>query len=139
MGTHLIDNEFQSDKYPTTPRGKVPLSVRDPMAQDLLFEYAQRRSSDDREFATDLKTALILAGFKDVAGEHFLEAELLFRFREWYRREAGRLGFDKVVTAKFIVVLELETGSEPDHIVAKIYERSQHDTLLGDLPEKTNE
>lgn len=40
---HLIDGEFQSDKYPTTPRGKVPLSCRDVTAQDLLWTYAQRR------------------------------------------------------------------------------------------------
>lgn len=41
--THIIDGEFQSDKYPTCPRGKVPLSVKDKTAQDLLWEYAQRR------------------------------------------------------------------------------------------------
>ena len=29
MGAHLIGGEFQSDKYPTIPRGKVPLSVQD--------------------------------------------------------------------------------------------------------------
>jgi hypothetical protein len=29
MSEHLIDGEFQSDKYPTTPRGKVPLSCKD--------------------------------------------------------------------------------------------------------------
>lgn len=27
MGEHIINGEFQSDKYPTCPRGKVPLSV----------------------------------------------------------------------------------------------------------------
>jgi hypothetical protein len=63
MGVHLIDNEFQSDKYPTTPRGKVPLSVKDPMAQDLLWEYAQRRRSVDAEFSEDLEVALKNAGF----------------------------------------------------------------------------
>jgi hypothetical protein len=47
MGAHLIDGEFQSDKYPTTPRGKVPLSCRDVTAQDLLWEYAQRRRAVD--------------------------------------------------------------------------------------------
>jgi len=47
MGAHIIDGEFQSDKYPTTPRGKVPLSVKDPTAQDLLWEYAQRRRAVD--------------------------------------------------------------------------------------------
>lgn len=63
MGSHLIDGEFQSDKYPTTPRGKVPLSVKDPSTQDLLWEYAQRRRSKDAEFSEDLETALRAAGF----------------------------------------------------------------------------
>lgn len=40
---HIVNGEFQSDKYPNCPRGKVPLSVKDPTAQDLLWEYAQRR------------------------------------------------------------------------------------------------
>lgn len=76
MGAHLIDGEFQSDKYPTTPRGKVPLSVKDRDAQDLLWEYAQRRRRIDAEFADDLQAALIHAGFpraraysKDGGGE----------------------------------------------------------------------
>jgi hypothetical protein len=63
MGAHLIDGEFQSDKYPTTPRGKVPLSVKDPAAQDLLWTYAQRRRSVDAEFSADLETALRAAGY----------------------------------------------------------------------------
>jgi hypothetical protein len=66
MGSHLIDGEFQSDKYPTCPRGKVPLSVKDPTAQDLLWEYAQRRRAVDAEFSDDLETALVAAGFKVV-------------------------------------------------------------------------
>jgi hypothetical protein len=60
---HLIDGEFQSDKYPTTPRGKVPLSVKDVTAQDLLWEYAQRRRTVDKEFADDLEEALRIAGY----------------------------------------------------------------------------
>ena len=63
MGSHLIDGEFQSDKYPTTPRGKVPLSIKDRTAQDLLWEYAQRRRAVDAEFSDDLETALRLAGY----------------------------------------------------------------------------
>lgn len=63
MSTHIIDGEFQSDKYPTCPRGKVPLSVKDPTAQDLLWEYAQRRREVDAEFADDLEAALKTAGF----------------------------------------------------------------------------
>lgn len=61
--THIIDGEFKSDKYPTTPRGKVPLSTKDPTAQDLLWEYAQRRRSVDAEFADDLEFALREKGF----------------------------------------------------------------------------
>lgn len=63
MGTHLRDGEFQSDKYPTCPAGKVPLSTKDPMAQDLLLEYARRRRAVDPEFADDLEEALKLKGY----------------------------------------------------------------------------
>ena len=63
MGTHLIDGDFQSDKYPTTPRGKVPLSTKDKSAQSLLWEYAQRRRTVDAEFSDDLETALKNHGF----------------------------------------------------------------------------
>lgn len=63
MGAHLINGEFQSDKYPSTPRGKVPLSVKDASAQDLLWEYAQRRRAVDAEFSDDLEQALLLAGY----------------------------------------------------------------------------
>lgn len=63
MGAHLINGEFQSDKYPTCPPGKVPLSVEDEMAQDLLWEYAQRRRAVDAEFSADLETALIDGGY----------------------------------------------------------------------------
>lgn len=64
MGAHLTDGEFQSDKYPTTPRGKVPLSVKDVTAQDLLWEYAQRRRAVDAEFSDDLEAALRGAGYQ---------------------------------------------------------------------------
>jgi len=64
MGAHINDQgEFQSDKYPTCPAGKVPLSVKDPSAQSLLWEYAQRRRAVDSEFSDDLETALRAAGF----------------------------------------------------------------------------
>lgn len=63
MGEHLIDGEFQSDKYPQCPRGKVPLSTKDPMAQDLLWEYAQRRRAVDAAFSADLEEALRIKGY----------------------------------------------------------------------------
>lgn len=66
---HLIGGEFQSDKYPTCPRGKVPLSVKDPTAQDLLWTYAQRRRSVDAEFATDLEKALRAKGYEPRSAE----------------------------------------------------------------------
>jgi len=68
MSSHLIEGEFQSDKYPTCPRGKVPLSVKDPTAQDLLWIYAQRRRSVDAEFSDDLETALVAGGYKPPVG-----------------------------------------------------------------------
>jgi hypothetical protein len=64
MGSHIVNGQFQSDKYPTCPAGKVPLSVKDATAQDLLWEYAQRRRVVDAEFADDLETALRAEGFK---------------------------------------------------------------------------
>jgi hypothetical protein len=64
VGAHIIEGEFQSDKYPTCPRGKVPLSVKDTTAQDLLWEYAQRRRAMDAEFADDLELALRNAGYE---------------------------------------------------------------------------
>lgn len=64
MGAHIVDGEFQSDKYPTTPRGKVPLSVKDPDAQDLLWEYAQRHRALDPAFSDDLEWALLSAGYQ---------------------------------------------------------------------------
>ena len=62
MGAHIVNGLFQSDKYPTTPPGKVPLSVKDKTAQDLLWIYAQRRREVDAEFADDLERALVDAG-----------------------------------------------------------------------------
>ena len=65
VGEHINkDGEFQSDKYPTCPPGKVPLSVKDPTAQDLLWQYALRRASVDQEFSDDLKECLIKNGYK---------------------------------------------------------------------------
>jgi hypothetical protein len=63
MGDHIIEGEFQSDKYPTTPRGKVPLSVKDPLAQPFLWAYAQLRRPVDAGFAEDLETVLLAAGY----------------------------------------------------------------------------
>ena len=63
MGAHIVNGRFQSDKYPTCPPGKVPLSVRDPRAQDVLWIVAQRYKEVDPEFAADLETTLKDAGF----------------------------------------------------------------------------
>jgi len=63
MGAHLIDDEFQSDRFPTCPRNKVPLSVTDPDAQPLLWTYAQKHRVIDSEFSADLETALMMAGY----------------------------------------------------------------------------
>lgn len=71
---HLtISGTFQSDRYPGCPAGKVPLSVKDPLAQDLLWEYARRHEAagkhGDSEFPRDLREALVNAGFSPVAPE----------------------------------------------------------------------
>jgi hypothetical protein len=65
MRTHInADGKFQSDKYPTCPPGKIPLSVEDASAQDLLWLYAQRRRAVDPEFSSDLEFALKSAGYE---------------------------------------------------------------------------
>jgi hypothetical protein len=63
MGAHIVNGQFQSDKYPTCPPGKVPLSVKDKTAQDLLWQYAQRRRAVDAEFADDLEICLRAEGY----------------------------------------------------------------------------
>lgn len=47
MGSHIVNGKFKSDKFPECPAGLVPLSTSDPMAQDLLWEYAERRRTKD--------------------------------------------------------------------------------------------
>lgn len=64
MGAHLINGKFQSDKYPTCPAGKVPLSTADKSAQDSLWRYAKQRRHIDEEFSDDLEQALRLDGYK---------------------------------------------------------------------------
>ena len=58
------DGKFQSDKYPTCPAGKVPLSTKDLMAQDILWIYAQRRRVIDEQFSYDLEMCLMEDGFQ---------------------------------------------------------------------------
>jgi hypothetical protein len=65
MGTHIDKNgRFQSDKYPTCPPGKVPLSTRDKKAQPLLWAYAQSHRAIDAEFSDDVETALGRDGYR---------------------------------------------------------------------------
>ncbi len=59
---HLtVNNKFQSDKYSWCPAGFVPIKVTDPLAMDLLYEYADRRRVVDAEFTRDLNDALLAA------------------------------------------------------------------------------
>ena len=64
MGEHLIDGEFQSDKYPWCQRGFVPLKLTDPQAQPVLWLYANMREFVDQEFADDLREGLRLQGYE---------------------------------------------------------------------------
>jgi hypothetical protein len=62
MGAHInADGEFQSDKYPTCPAGKFPISLEDPKGQDLVWRYASR--TDDTELGRDLQKCLMDKGF----------------------------------------------------------------------------
>lgn len=86
MGSHIVNGQFQSDKYPTCPAGKVPLSVQDPAAQPLLWEYAQFHRSIDAEFSSDLEAALLAAGYVHVAQDNEISkaecARLISAMRE---------------------------------------------------------
>jgi len=71
MGSHLVDGQFKSDKFPETPVGLVPLACTDATAQDLLWEYAQRRRVKDAQFSADLEQALRNAGYAPKAPDIF--------------------------------------------------------------------
>ena len=92
IDSHIVGGEFQSNKYPTTPRGKVPLSVKDKTAQDLLWEYAQRRRSVDVQFSDDLKSALRTVGYVHGAfGVYDCEnCERLIEARDAWRKDARK-------------------------------------------------
>lgn len=64
--THLVDGQFQSDKYEWCERGFVPMKVTDRTAQPMLWAYAQSRRAVDPQFANDLEKALRFAGFVPV-------------------------------------------------------------------------
>ena len=66
---HIIGGEFQSDKYPSTPRGFVPLKCSDPKAQPLLWEYAESHRTVDPDFSIDLETCLLNKGFNPTTSE----------------------------------------------------------------------
>lgn len=86
MGSHIVNGQFQSDKYPSCPAGKVPLSVKDPSAQPLLWVYAQFHRSIDAEFSSDLEAALLAAGYVHVAQDNEISkaecARLISAMRE---------------------------------------------------------
>lgn len=57
------DGKFQSDKYLWCSAGFVPLKLTDPMAQQVLWDYAEKRESVDKEFSEDLRNCLMAEGF----------------------------------------------------------------------------
>jgi hypothetical protein len=69
MGAHIVNGEFQSDKYVWCKSGFVPLKISDPMAQPQLWAYAQTRRSVDAEFSDDLEWALKDKGFASLPAD----------------------------------------------------------------------
>ena len=64
MNEHIDKNgQFQSDKYEWCKPGFVPLKFTDPMAQDLLAEYARRRQEVDASFSEAVETCLKAEGY----------------------------------------------------------------------------
>jgi len=59
MRPHIVNGQFQSDKYPWCRAGFVPLKITDPMAQGILIQYANKRAEVDKEFADDLIWAVM--------------------------------------------------------------------------------
>jgi hypothetical protein len=119
MGAHINkDGRFQSDRYPSTPADKVPLSVNDKTAQDLLWQYAERRRKVDAEFSADLESRLETVGFappalridEELAALRKLVLEITEHYdpmfgtintyhlddREWMKKAAEVLGEDAV-------------------------------------------
>lgn len=80
MRPHIdAQGRFQSDKYPTTPPGLVPLKTSDELAQDLLLIYAQRRREIATEFSDDLITCLAMDGFRPAIAERQKNATIAER------------------------------------------------------------
>lgn len=111
MGAHLIDGEFQSDKYPSTPRGKVPLSVKDPTAQDLLWVYAQRRRKVDSEFSDDLETALEANGFVPP----ILQEDKLFKLKKILTAAEDALSAAATVMRSVVAISRDQAGWCPEN------------------------
>ena len=58
MGEHIVNGEFQSDKYPWCKPGFVPLKLSDSSCWPMLLDYAEVRKDIDPEFSDDLRTAV---------------------------------------------------------------------------------
>lgn len=118
MGAHLIDGEFQSDKYPTCPRGKVPLSTKDPAAQDILWVYAGRRRPIDAEFSDDLESDLRAKGFTpSEANVPQWERDHEVRVRRETMRNEARAEVESILTLAELKperMWELANGYWPD-------------------------
>jgi hypothetical protein len=97
MGSHLVEVDgkltFKSDKYPECPAGKVPLSVKDTLAQPVLWRYAQRfreqKKDNDPEFADDVETALKNAGFVPSDREKMTIEDRLISMEAEYLQSRG--------------------------------------------------
>jgi len=61
--SHIVDGQFQSDKYDWCPPGFVPLKITDPMAFGPLIAYAKERQKVDPQFSKDLLEAVMRASF----------------------------------------------------------------------------
>ncbi len=129
MGEHIINGEFQSDKYPTTPRGKVPLSVADKTAQDLLWEYAQRRRAVDEEFAADLETCLLNAGMVDgFAPRTHAAIAVLDRLADWHDNQASEAdAMDFAESSKWHDARRAEIRACIDALAAHLPSQAQKD------------
>src|SRR5271170_2010311 len=131
MGAHINDKgQWQSDKYPTCPPDKVPLSVSDKSAQDLLWEYAQRRRKVDSEFSDDLESRLKALGFEP-KGALSLTTELQ-AMRE--RLRSHETWCEAVGAQKYLVDALRDMETDRDALRKLVIEIAQHfDPMFGNI------
>lgn len=74
--------------------------MKDPLAQDLLWDYAQRRREEDAEFSDDLELALKAKGFDPLARAYEKQGAALAEYRAELLEQADQeTAMQRIATA----------------------------------------